>query len=248
MGRRVPVDNISLIGPFLYFSFSFVGLAASIAIITALCSVRFRRKSQPEPQPSTLSEPPLEGPKGLNGAASLPRNSISQELPRASEAGNLEKTTESAENNDEELKKELPLPPAMQINQQQPKAEPSSVVKRATSERRLSFNLSMKMPRSFSMVRNRDQKEENGGGGGGKNRAMKLKADESVWMKTIILGGKCVPDEEEDAVIYEGKGKRISAYHPRSSNSMSLSRQWSSIALDSSSTQPQNHEERISNM
>lgn len=40
----------------------------------------------------------------------------------------------------------------------------------------------------------------------------KLKHEDSIWMKTIILGEKCrVPDEEEGAIIYEGKGKRISA-------------------------------------
>lgn len=88
-------------------------------------------------------------------------------------------------------------------------------------------------------TRNRDTKEDNGIG-----KKEKLKADESVWMKTIILGGKCVVDDDEDVVIYEGKGKKIEAYHPRKSPSfMSLSRQWSSISVDVT----QSHDERIIN-
>lgn len=98
----------------------------------------------------------------------------------------------------------------------------------------------MKIPTSLSLAKNWDKKEEND-----IEKKEKIKGDESVWMKTIILGEKCMPDEEEDGVIYEGKGHRISAYHPRNSVSsapVSLSRQWSSIALDV----PQSHEERIS--
>ncbi|KAL2317930.1 hypothetical protein Fmac_031806 [Flemingia macrophylla] len=60
----------------------------------------------------------------------------------------------------------------------------------------------------------------------------KTPKDDSVWMKTIILGGKCVPNEDEDVVIYEGKGKKISAYHPRKSSSVSFSTQCSSITRD----------------
>ena len=72
----------------------------------------------------------------------------------------------------------------------------------------------------MSMVRNKDHKDD-------KKKKGKLKVEDSVWMKTIILGEKCVPDEEDDAVIYEGKGKKISAYHPKSC--MSVSRQCSSM-------------------
>jgi hypothetical protein len=166
---------------------------------------------------------------------------VSQEQSRTTETSTIENTT-TEENNNEMLLKELPLPPAMQ----QSNNNNSEFVKRTTSERRLSFNLSMKMPRSLSLAKNWDKKEDKD-----KNfeigKKEKLKADEGVWMKAIILGEKCVPDEEEDAVIYEGKGKKISAYHPRnsvSSTSKSLSRQWSSVALDV----PQSHEERMNNI
>ncbi|WJX09658.1 hypothetical protein P8452_00467 [Trifolium repens] len=254
MGRSVPYDNAnnSLKGSFLYFSFSFLALATSIAIITTLCSSRFRRRKSPPPQPNlrTSSNPfdvtPTSDAKEEAATTTASANAnatifVSQEQPRTTETSTIENTT-TEENNNEMLLKELPLPPAMQ----QSNNNNSEFVKRTTSERRLSFNLSMKMPRSLSLAKNWDKKEDKD-----KNleigKKEKLKADEGVWMKAIILGEKCVPDEEEDAVIYEGKGKKISAYHPRtsvSSTSKSLSRQWSSVALDV----PQSHEERMNNI
>ncbi|PNY15621.1 hypothetical protein L195_g012320 [Trifolium pratense] len=258
MGRSVPYDNAnnSLKGSFLYFSFSFLALATSIAIITTLCSVGFRRKksTSPPPQPHTSSNPFVVTPtSNANEEAASTTTSanatifMSQEQPRTSVASKLENTT-IEENNNEMLLKELPLPPAMQVMQQSNNNINTKLVNRTTSERKLKFNLSMKMPRSLSLARNWDKKEDKY-----KNleigKKEKLKADEGVWMKAIILGEKCVPDEEEDAVIYEGKGKKISAYHPRSSvssttNNKSLSRQWSSVALDV----PQSHEERMNNI
>jgi len=238
MGRRLPYDNAtnSLIGPFLYFSFSLIGLATSIAIITTLCSVRFRRRklAPPPTTPISNTEEDTTTDKNTTNATIF----MSQEQPRT-ETTKLENT--SIEGNSIEMStKELPLPPSMQQPDSTNRA--SEFVKRTTSERRLSFKLSIKMPRSLSLARNWDKKEESDIG-----NKEKLKPDESTWMKTIILGEKCVPDEEEDAIIYEGKGKRISAYHPRnsiSSSSMSLSRQWSSLALDV----PQSHWEQISNI
>lgn len=239
MGRRVPADNISLIEPFVYFSFSFVGLAASIAIITALCSVRFRRKKATPPP--TLSKDQFET-KPFNASSppsTMEAVAMSPEPPRMSEARKSNFTMET--DNNDLLTKELPLPPAMQVPMD---SNMSYSMKRETSERRQSFSLSMKVPKTLSVARNRDQKEDHDGG----IRKGKLKADESVWMKTIILGEKCVPDEEEDAIMYEGKGKRVSfsAYHPRkSTSSMSLSRQCSYIDTDAISVpQAQHHEER----
>ena len=236
MGRSVPDDNLLLIHPVLYFSFFAAGFAASIAIITAMCSVSFRRKQSPPPTQSD----PLEIAKDLDTSAPSSATVATTQSPQEQsqvEKSEAECTTETEDN--EVQVKELPLPPAMQ----QPKDSfPSNNMKRATSERRASFSLSLKMPRTLSVARNWDQKEDKE-----KNNIKgKLKAEDSVWMKTIILGEKCVPGEE-DPVIYEGKGKRISVYHPKN-NSRSLSRQWSCIDTDALSVpQPRTQEERINN-
>nr|KYP70318.1 hypothetical protein KK1_009531 [Cajanus cajan] len=185
MGRRVPIESLSLIHPLIYLSFVAAGFAASMAIITAMCGIGFLRKPSTPPAPSS---DPVE-------SVATP--------PSDAEAENDE---------DKEMQKELPLPPALQ-----PK-DPfiAERMKRVTSERKAPLSLSIKMPRSLSVARNWEhhhhkEKEEKVKG----KIEGKLKAEESVWMKTIILGEKCVPDQESDAVLYEGKGKRITAYHTK---------------------------------
>ncbi|PIN13234.1 hypothetical protein CDL12_14150 [Handroanthus impetiginosus] len=69
-----------------------------------------------------------------------------------------------------------------------------------------------------------------GGGGGSRREEKKLEHEDSIWKKTIILGEKCrIPDEEDDAILYDENGNRISTYHPKhNGNSISFSRQNSS--------------------
>ncbi|KAL9313146.1 hypothetical protein ACSQ67_018598 [Phaseolus vulgaris] len=208
MGRRLPIENLAFIHhPVIYLSFFAAGLAASMAIITALCSGRFGRKSSPPP-------PTLDP----------------AELSKESDTSQTSKTEEKDSNeNENEKEKELPLPPALQ----QIPVDPfiSERMKRVTSERRVPLSLSIKMPRSLSVARNWDVKEE-------KVKGPKLKAEDSVWMKTIILGEKCVPDAEDDPVIFEGRGKRISAYHTKRHTVVSISRQTSFIDPDALSSSP----------
>lgn len=230
MGRRVPDDNISLIHPILYLSFLAAGFAATIAIITALCGVRFRKKTS---QPPPLSSDPLDT-TNLNTTNPSSITVATTTEPKSEHAPNEESENRTeTENND--AMKELPLPPAMQ----QPKDFPSdNLMKRVTSERRASFSvMSLKMPRSLSVAKNWDHMEDKIKG--------KLKTEQdSVWMKTIILGEKCVPDEE-DPVIYEGKGKKVAAYHPKSYSTMSISRQTSLLDPDALPVPPQTREEKI---
>lgn len=218
MGRKFPVysDNISLIHQLLYFSFLIATFAATIAIITAICSVRFRRKSSPPPPPKA---DPLNIPKDLKlNPSSSPPPITTETISNSEHVASIERseqnnfTTETTENNEEVQIKELPLPPSMLVPKEPSSLYKNSNLKKVASERRASFSLSLKMGRSLSVARNWDNKED-------KNKG-KVKTEDSVWMKTIILGEKCVPDEE-DPVIYEGKGKRISAYHPKSYSTIS---------------------------
>lgn len=64
---------------------------------------------------------------------------------------------------------------------------------------------------------------------GTRKKDKKLKHEDSIWKKTIILGEKCkIPDEDDDAILYDENGNRISTYH-RKSTSLALSRQNSGI-------------------
>lgn len=53
--------------------------------------------------------------------------------------------------------------------------------------------------------------------------------EDSIWKKQIILGEKCkVPDEDDDTILYDEKGKRYLTYHPKQPSTLpSLSRQCS---------------------
>ncbi|XP_073051380.1 uncharacterized protein [Primulina eburnea] len=69
----------------------------------------------------------------------------------------------------------------------------------------------------------------------GNNKKM-MKHEDSIWKKTIILGEKCrVTDEDEDTILYDENGNRISAYHPKknAASVLSLSRQTSRADQDS---------------
>lgn len=214
MGRRIPEDETLLIHPVLSLSLLAAGMAAAIAIIAGLCGVRSRKKSPPfSPVLSTSTE---------KVEAFAPPSMLTAEHSPAQAAENVD--SEDATKDEDAVR--LPLPPALQ---QKGETSSSNQIFKSMSERRLSTNMSLKVPRSLSVARYRDQKEENSR----HNKKGKIKTEDSVWMKTIILGEKCkVPDEESSAVIYEGKGKKISAYHPRTPSSISISRQSSFIDQD----------------
>jgi len=196
MGRRLPVETLLFIHhPVIYLSFFAAGLAASMAIITALCSGFGRKPATPPP---TLD--PTELPKESD----------------TSPTSNSEDKDNNNENENENEKEKLPLPPALQQLPKDPFI--SDRMKRVTSERRAPLSLSIKMPRSVSVARNWDHKDHRED----KIKGPKLKAEDSVWMKTIILGEKCVPDAEDDPVIFEGRGKRISAYHTKRHNATAV--------------------------
>ncbi|CAL5204866.1 unnamed protein product [Lathyrus oleraceus] len=215
MGRKPPLDSIILLHSFLHFSFFLASFVATIAITTAICSVRFLRKSQPNPPQAQ----PLDISKDSNEA--IPSSASPQHEQEHENSPPFEQKQETE--NKEFIMKELPLPPAML----QPKESLSCInMKRVASERKTSFSVGLKMPtlpRNLSLAKNWDQIKED------INKA-KPKTEESVWMKTIILGEKCNPDDEDDPVIFEGKGKKISAYHPRSYST--ISRQCSFLDSD----------------
>ncbi|GMP95119.1 hypothetical protein CsSME_00044288 [Camellia sinensis var. sinensis] len=64
--------------------------------------------------------------------------------------------------------------------------------------------------------------------------------EDSIWKKTIILGERCRVLDEDDTILYDENGNRISTYHPKTPSSLALSRQTSSIdpeAIPSSGAQ-----------
>lgn len=201
MGRRIPTNDIRLNHPILSFTLLAIGMAAAIALISGLCGVKHRRKpSAPSPSLAPISR----------------KEEALSRLPTTKA-----KKPPSVESKENENK--LPLTPAKKKLVRG--AYSCKDMTKFMSESKIAASLGMKVTRSLSMTRNRDNVKEEIGKKG------KLKTEDSIWMKTIILGEKCrVPDEEEEGnVIYERNGKRISAYHPRTASSLSISRHCSFI-------------------
>lgn len=201
MVRSFPTDENPLIHPAISLSLLAAGMAAAIAMITTLCGDR------KTPTASEASSPTAADNKPDENAS-----------PTVNPSGG-----ETENDGDEQGVKELPLPPKMQ---QLGSASPPTQISKSASERKLTHMKSMNVnvPRSLSVARhNLDD--------GRHKKKDKIKGEDSIWTKTIILGEKCKVTDEEDGIIYEGKGKKISAYHPRAPSSMSasLSRQGSAI-------------------
>ncbi|CAN6582926.1 unnamed protein product [Malus baccata var. baccata] len=213
MGRRISTDETNrLIHPLLSLSFFAAAMAATIAMITALCS--FRRKSSP-----SLSESPASKEAEESDACNVQTSETAlAETGNKTPQQDLER---DQENEDPMMSKELPLPPRMKNSGQLYSGQLYSgnldmkpKLKKSASERRLFSNLSIKLPRSLSMARKDKVKEEYN-----KRKNGKLKPEDSIWMKTIILGEKCKVPDEDEAVIYDAKGRRIPAYRPKSRQS-----------------------------
>ncbi|KAL2317931.1 hypothetical protein Fmac_031807 [Flemingia macrophylla] len=106
----------------------FAGLAASIAIISALCIVRLRRKS------SSSTHAPMSNhdshkvvvTNNLNNNACTNVEAMTTSLEHEQQHPS---TSDNTTQNDDVLVKELPLPPALQ---QHPNVDPK-IVKRAAS-------------------------------------------------------------------------------------------------------------------
>lgn len=214
MGRRIPTDETSLlIHPLLSLSLFVAGMAATVAIITALCS--FRRKSS---QRSSSQSPDLKPEESSDVG-----NATNAEQPTTMAATTTTTTPQQdsetdQENEDGRMSKELPLPPGMMYSGQLQYGNHDTTktqMKKSASERRLLSHLSIKLPRSLSMAKKDKVKEEYNKR---KNNG-KLKPEDSIWMKTIILGEKCKVPDDEEPVIYDAKGRRIPAYHPKSRQS-----------------------------
>ncbi|KAJ8750565.1 hypothetical protein K2173_015726 [Erythroxylum novogranatense] len=191
-------------------------MVTAITISTILCSVRFRKKSDPDPSKSLSSDRTVENCD--------PSSENLQSVETTGLQASAVQSGDRKENDSEESQaRDLPLPPARQLGGTY---YCKKVMTNSTSMRNLTKDVSVKIQRSMSMAMKRDKEDKLMNH---KTKLGKNKNDDSVWMKTIILGEKCKVPDEEEAIIYESKGKKVQAFHPRTPSTISLSRQNSSI-------------------
>ncbi|EOY29937.1 Uncharacterized protein TCM_037314 [Theobroma cacao] len=220
MGRMIPLDGDPIIHSALPFSLLVAGMAATIAIITGLCGFRRKPSADSSAAPHLAEKSELDVPPSNNAAETTL-------VPPSVVTTSITLETEERTDNSEEVIKELPPPPAMRTLRETYSC--NNFMTKSASSRKLSSTLSLKHKRSISVNKIREKG--------------KSKAEESVWTKTIILGEKCrVSDDHDDAVIYDGKGNRVTTYHPRSLSTVSLSRTCSSRNPDTISNQDKEKE------
>ncbi|KAM7256282.1 hypothetical protein ACFE04_012023 [Oxalis oulophora] len=133
--------------------------------------------------------------------------------------------TSNGETDDNDLEdaetRELPLPPALKaMSMKMPRSMSTNNLAKSHSTRNFDKAISMKMPRSMSTKLQDDKHHRKKG---------KLNSENSLWAKPIILGEKCKVPDEEDTLIYDKKGNKITTYHKKTTSSMSMSRQSSYI-------------------
>ncbi|XP_038981102.1 uncharacterized protein LOC120110357 [Phoenix dactylifera] len=216
MARRTPPSEANtFIHPSLLLPLIAAWAAASIAIFFTLCISHHRKSSRPKPQP--------------------------QSSPSAASNNSVEKTKPATET----IERSPPPPPTPAVIhvEEQERSSPTSTpaektdlviadvaihgpigpsVRPSASRRKLSMSLSMKLPDKLSKIKiNRKERREQS-------------VEDSIWMKTIILGEKCkVPsDDDEAAAVFDDNGNRRRSYRPRTPRSLPISRSNSFMGVE----------------
>lgn len=148
--------------------------------------------------------PPDLPPPGLSEKPDIQ----SELVEKAQEATAIETGAKAGDSNSKQqmVIKELPPPPGMMMMKEAHSC--NNFTLKSDSTRKLGTTLSVK---SIS-VKIRDKKA-------------RPKDEDSIWKKTIILGEKCkISDDDNDAVIFNGKHDTVLAYHPRTLSTISISR------------------------
>ncbi|CAI9773146.1 unnamed protein product [Fraxinus pennsylvanica] len=209
MGRKFPIaESPSNNHHLISFSLLIVCIAATMAVISFLCGSLSRKK---KPHPSEVDNAKTENSQ-LDILSN--RKDASHKPP-----GEVE-ISEVSQPQDDEQQRPLPPPPFMQHKRAASYHHRSNST--ASSHGKLSSSMSMSVLGNAISSRKEEKKEKT------------LKHEDSVWKKTIILGEKCrVPQEDDDTILYDEKGNRISTYHQKTpSNAFSISGQNSGINSD----------------
>ncbi|CAH1427686.1 unnamed protein product [Lactuca virosa] len=228
MVRNIPTSKTPTNNPLLSRSFIFAFILSTITIISLLCAKKKKKRA-----------PPLNNP-----ARKISENTkllVSTTNKRTSEVAHVK--TEDKTGNPPPLEpptpqqKELPPPPRLaSIRASSYHVGPSSNTSHGA---KLTSSMSMRLSGRLKGLK-KGSKKENDNGKDKEYDTDKLQREDSVWKKRIILGEKCrVPDEDEDDIIYDEHGMRITTFHGKQSG-LSISRQSSDASQNVIHIQNQN--------
>ncbi|KAK4388734.1 Retrovirus-related Pol polyprotein from transposon TNT 1-94 [Sesamum angolense] len=186
-------------------------MGKEIPLVSLLCGVLGRKKAS---SPDGEAEKRDDNTDG--GATQMPQDQLTK--PSAAESTEDQaRDTAQPTSNDQQVP--LPPPPGRQqflraaSCHHQPERSNSMTSKLVSS---LSMRVSNGMPgRQFSRREDKPWSKDK-----------KLKPEDSIWKKTIILGEKCrVRDDDEDNILYDEKGNKIATFHQKPQTAaMSFSR------------------------
>lgn len=220
MVRSFPTGESPRTNPFRSHIFTFAFIVATIAIVSFLCGKKKRKRST-----------------SLNNQT---RTTIADENTDLLVSSKNDQANDTTHINVEDKKNDI-IPPesTVQIENKELPPPPRLASLRASSYHigsssnasqgaKLTSSMSMRLTGGLKGLKkgskrydnNKDKKPDND----------KLTREDSVWKKTIILGEKCrIPDEDEDDIILDENGQRITTFHRKQSCS-SLSRQSSTAS------------------
>lgn len=191
-------------------------MAPFFALFTGLCG--FRKKTLPPETTETGNQPfPPE---------TTEKEQTSDDLHKKK---TVDRDNNASDDNNMDANPELPLPPARKAALRGTYSCNNMVLQKSGSiKKKLSASLTIQMPRSLSMPKKRDGEEDK------YVRKKKLKAENSILVRPIILGEKCrvLDEEEEGDEDHSQRMPKNRIYHPRSLSSISISRTNSKIDMN----------------
>ncbi|GJR84848.1 hypothetical protein Tco_0155633 [Tanacetum coccineum] len=197
--------------------FTFAFIAATIAIVSFLCGKKKRKRSVSSKKPTPKTEENTEVV-----VSTTPTNSSANEATHVDIED--KKDSPPPESTIKEEIKELPPPPRLASLRASSYHVPSS--SKTFHNAKLTSSMSMRLSGRFKGLRKGSKRHDNDENFDND----KLTREDSVWKKTIILGEKCrIPDEDDDDIILDENGQRITTFHRRQSCSSSISRQSSDV-------------------
>ncbi|CAL5378688.1 unnamed protein product [Camellia sinensis] len=222
MGRKILVGENPSLHPIISLSLFIASMVAIFALVSSLCIMR---KKSPH-----LSSSQRKSIDNAN-AVSQPPNEVAMRTtpemitePPSTTTVELDGAKDVAQPKNEEPP--LPLPPPPGMPHLRGAISYHNRTDSSASQGKVSLSMSMTVQggggmSSRELSRREDQTN--------KRQDKNLMQEDSIWKKTIILGEKCRVPDEDDTILYDEKGNRISTYHPKTPSSLALSRQTSSI-------------------
>lgn len=215
MGRKFPTGENPTINPILSLSLLIACVVSIIAIISSLCGSCSRKKeSSPERNSDDVFSQQNEVTKTLGDPL----------VTSPTENANMDDMSSIMSHSYQ--KPLLPPPPPLEpADMRHSRASSYHFQSNSiASFGRLTSSMSMRVQGGLSGLRQSSRREDSD-----KKKEKYFKNEDSIWKKQIILGEKCRVPDEDDTIICDEKGNRISTYHPKTPSSLTLSRQSSSI-------------------